>query len=183
MKFEKQRRSLIPINAGSMADIAFLLLIFFLISTTIADEKGVHVMLPPYAEIPPQKIADKHVLNIKVNANNEVLIESHPVEISQLKEHIVNYISKHQIDERYADFMHPTVISFQNDEKTLYKTYVLIYSIIKESYLAIWDGIAHRKYLKDYKQLTDSQRKDIRNTVPMIISESEPFRSSIEKFE
>jgi len=70
------------INAGSMADIAFLLLIFFLVTTTIVEDKGILVQLPPWSEEPPDilKFKTRNVYSILVNANNDLLVRGEPKE-------------------------------------------------------------------------------------------------------
>ena len=71
----KNRRAADAINAGSMADIAFLLLIFFLVTTTILEDEGIRVRLPPWGPAPPQEIVDKNVLSVKINGVNQLLVE------------------------------------------------------------------------------------------------------------
>jgi|GEM_PF-4523410 len=76
------------INAGSMADIAFLLLIFFLVTTTIAEDKGVLVKLPPWVEEdqPEQVIKERNVLTVLINAQNQLLVEGEEMDIDDLRE-------------------------------------------------------------------------------------------------
>ncbi|MEL6122482.1 MAG: biopolymer transporter ExbD, partial [Bacteroidota bacterium] len=82
------------INAGSMADIAFLLLIFFLVTTTIAEDKGVLVRLPPWSEEPPPtlKFKTRNVYSILVNANNDLLVRGEPKELAGLREGVKEFI-------------------------------------------------------------------------------------------
>ena len=73
---KKRRKKDEPINAGSMADIAFLLLIFFLVTTTIAEDKGILVQLPRWEVTPPPSpVNERNVLNVLVNGKNELLVE------------------------------------------------------------------------------------------------------------
>ena len=82
------------INAGSMADIAFLLLIFFLVTTTIVEDKGVLVRLPPWSEEPPEvlKFKTRNVYSILVNANNDLLVRGEPTRLEDLKEGVMEFI-------------------------------------------------------------------------------------------
>ena len=73
-------RKLKPINAGSMADIAFLLLIFFLVTTTIQNDQGLTLQLPPLSDTPPASIAERNLFKILINGENEILAEGELVE-------------------------------------------------------------------------------------------------------
>ena len=82
------------VNAGSMADIAFLLLIFFLVTTTIEEDKGVLVRLPPWSEEEPDilKFNKRNVYSILVNANNDLLVRGEPKQVGDLREDIKEFI-------------------------------------------------------------------------------------------
>ena len=83
----KKNRMSNEINAGSMADIAFLLLIFFLVTTTIAEDKGVLVKLPPYSEEPPPdvRLNTRNIYSVMVNAQNQLLVRGELMKIEELK--------------------------------------------------------------------------------------------------
>ncbi|MCB0660276.1 MAG: biopolymer transporter ExbD, partial [Saprospiraceae bacterium] len=89
------RRLANEINAGSMADIAFLLLIFFLVTTTITEDKGILVKLPPDVSepSPPISINERNVLHVLINADNELLVQGEMINISQLKERTKLFIT------------------------------------------------------------------------------------------
>ena len=92
------RRALQEINAGSMADIAFLLLIFFLVSTTMDTDKGIIRILPPIPDEETKqeevKVKERNIFVVLVNRNNQLLVEGEPLDIKDLrkkaKEFIVN---------------------------------------------------------------------------------------------
>ena len=81
------------VNAGSMADIAFLLLIFFLVTTTIAEDKGVLVLLPPWSTEPPTtvKLKERNVFSVLVNANDQLLVRGQEMPIERLKTTALEY--------------------------------------------------------------------------------------------
>lgn len=89
------RRELQEINAGSMADIAFLLLIFFLVTTTMDQDKGIMRQLPPISEEPPnpEKIKERNVYEVLVNANDDLLVEKEPMDISELKDGAIRFLT------------------------------------------------------------------------------------------
>ncbi len=82
------------INAGSMADIAFLLLIFFLVTTTISEDKGILVKLPPWTPDQPEPtdVKQRNVYSVLINANNELLVRKVPMDIKDLKSNVKNFI-------------------------------------------------------------------------------------------
>ena len=84
MLARKSRSAAPAIHAGSMADIAFLLLIFFLVTTTIQSDQGLLVLLPPYDTTPPQELPDKNVLSMHLNAAGALLVEGEPLVVSEL---------------------------------------------------------------------------------------------------
>ena len=83
------------INAGSMADIAFLLLIFFLVTTTIAEDKGILVALPPWSDEEPDitKLKERNVFSVLVNAQNQLLVREQPTRIGELRERAKEFIT------------------------------------------------------------------------------------------
>ena len=88
------KRSAPEVNAGSMADIAFLLLIFFLVTTTIETDSGISRKLPPWQpeEQDPPVIKERNIFTVLVNANNELLVEDESMELSELREAAVAFL-------------------------------------------------------------------------------------------
>jgi biopolymer transport protein ExbD len=173
----KSKRHLLSneINAGSMADIAFLLLIFFLISTKIDLEKGIFVKLPPYVEdAPPIQTADNNVFSVKVNRDNQVLMEGEIGEIGLLKEKIKTFILNPQQIESLADAPNKAVVALQNDRGTSYKIYLEVYNEIKAAYNELWEAESNRRYGVAYADLPKAAQRTIRSKIPSVISESEP---------
>lgn len=171
----RHKRQVNGVNAGSMADIAFLLLIFFLVASTIANNKGISVKLPAYYDGPPGQMADRNVLNIKINAADELLVEGQPANPDDLHERIVGFlVNETQLPTRPrqpAD----AVISLQNHTATTYEQYVRIYGIIKDAYRSLRNAKAEEDYGKTFTLCSTSQRNTIRQALPMRISEAEPF--------
>ena len=163
------------INASSMADIAFLLLIFFLVTTTIVNDQGILVKLPPYIENqPPVDIPAKNVFSVKINGQNELLVDGQRIEISELRQSTKDFImNPEQLDTRPSK---PTkaVVSLMNDRNTFYATYLSVYNELKGAYNELWDEMAQQRFHSNYEQLTFSQQKEIRREIPLVISEAEP---------
>ncbi len=171
----RNRRKMPELNAGSMADIAFLLLIFFLVVTTIAEDKGIPVILPEYYEGEPGKVIERNVLKILVNAEDDVLIESKPKARNEIKDIVIDFVTnpRKEIDKPLSS--EKAVISLQNDVNTSYEAYVEIYGNIHEAYKYLRNSMAQTNYQTDYAQLSIQQKNNILKTYPLKLSEADPF--------
>ncbi len=158
------------INAGSMADIAFLLLLFFLVSTNIKNPKGLQVLLPPYDPSPPIEMPEERVLTIKLNQENLVLLENEIVPIDQIAEDIKGHIElKLSQDEQ-------PIISLVTDTSAVYESYIAVYDQIKTAYAELRNTAAQSRYGKSYKSLDREKRHSINKTIPMVISEADYYK-------
>lgn len=164
------------INAGSMADIAFLLLIFFLVTTTIVEDKGILVKLPPWSEEEPDitKLKERNVFSVLVNAANELLVRGEPLLISQLKVKTKEFINNPNNQPNLSESPKKAIISLKNDRGTEYKTYLEVYNELQAAYNELRDEYALKNYGKVYDDCNSVQREEVRNEIPMILSEAEP---------
>ncbi|NET31913.1 MAG: biopolymer transporter ExbD [Cyanothece sp. SIO1E1] len=165
------------INAGSMADIAFLLLIFFLVTTTIVEDKGILVKLPPWSEEEPDitKLKERNVYSVLVNAQNQLLVREQPMRIEDLRENAMEFISNPQRREDLAEKPTKAIISLKNDRGTNYDTYLRVYNELKGAYNELWNQLCQRKFGIDYSEdLPLAYRKAIKEEIPFVLSEAEP---------
>ena len=164
------------INAGSMADIAFLLLIFFLVTTTIVEDKGVLVKLPRWSDAPPEnlKMKTRNVFSVLVNAQNELLVRGEPVRIDELRDKTKEFIINPTKREDLSESPKNAIISLKNDRGTKYKAYLEVYNELKAAYNELWEEASQKQYGRSYENLTNAQRKGIRDNIPLVISEAEP---------
>lgn len=165
------------VNAGSMADIAFLLLIFFLVTTTIAEDKGIRVKLPPWSEEEPDitQLKKRNVYAVLVNAQNQLLVRGEPMDISRLREGAKEFIANPLKMENLAEKPSRAIISLKNDRGTSYETYLEVYNELKAAYDELWDELCLRKYNVNYDEdLPKAMRKAIKAEIPMVLSEAEP---------
>ena len=169
----KKKRGLQEINAGSMADIAFLLLIFFLITTTMASEQGILNLLPPKVVGDPPKIKPRNVLNILVNQQNFLLVENEYMNIEDLAEFAEKFILNNGADPNMSENPEKAVISLKNDRGTSYNTYISVQNEIRKAYNKIRDDYARNAYGKTFDDCTDAQQKYIKDVIPQKISEAE----------
>jgi len=165
------------INAGSMADIAFLLLIFFLVTTTIAEDKGILVRLPPWSEEEPDiaKLKTRNVYSVLVNAQNQLLVRGEPMDIENLRENAKEFILNPANREDMSESPKKAIISLKNDRGTNYKTYLAVYNELKGAYDELWDQLCQRRYGVAYSEdLPTAYKRTIKEDIPMILSEAEP---------
>tara|TARA_R110001583_G_scaffold48974_3_gene153451 strand:+ start:12603 stop:13178 length:576 start_codon:yes stop_codon:yes gene_type:complete len=178
------------INSSSMADIAFLLLIFFLVTTTMDVDTGIYKKLPPIPEDEQQnddvKVKQRNVLSILVNRNNELLVNGEVLSISQLrdktKEFFLNPTNSQTLPEKglknvpfFGDVMvSKGLISLQNDRGTKYETYIRVQDELVAASRELRDDKSAQQWGKKYAELNADQQAAVRKYVPVQISEAEP---------
>ena len=173
----RKRRIQPTLNAGSMADIAFLLLIFFLVVTTIVKDKGIPVILPEYYEGEPGEAADRNVLNVLVNGNDDLLVEKRPLDIKLLTETVKEFVLNPRGESDKPRSTDKAIISLQNDVNTSYETYILVYSQIHEAYKQLRLESAMTHFGKPYVELTIAEKNIILEKLPLKLSEADPFKA------
>lgn len=164
------------INAGTMADIAFLLLIFFLVTTTIMEDKGILVTLPPWSSEPPETLTLKtrNVYSILVNAQNQLLVRGEPMLVDNLKDNCKEFILNPQRRDDLAVSPKKAIVSLKNDRGTQYGTYLEVYNELKAAYSELRNEEAIKRYGKEYEFCSKDQRLAIRMDIPLKFSEAEP---------
>jgi len=172
------------INAGSMADIAFLLLIFFLVTTTMDQDKGLLVKLPPWD--PSGKAIDiqihkRNLFTVLVNANDELLVRGEPVDINQLRQRTKEFLANPNNDPNMAVDPQHAIISLKNDRGTHYKKYLEVYNELKAAYNELREEEALKKYGKNMEKLPETKQEEIKNLIPLVISEAEATSFGEEK--
>ena len=175
MPKSKARRAKNEVNAGSMADIAFLLLIFFLVTTTIVQEEGILVKLPPIDEFTePTPVDQNNVFTVKVNAQNQILAENKIMNIVHLKEATKEFIlNPNQLPNRPKS-PKKALVSLQNDRGTDYETYLMVYNELQAAYRELRETEAQNRHGMPFNSLNKELKKEIRNAIPLVISEAEP---------
>ena len=173
-----KRRGLQEINAGSMADIAFLLLIFFLVTTTMDVDSGIARKLPPMPDEEMQEddsqINAKNIYVVLINTNNQLLVEGELMDISQLREGAKRFINNNGIDPNLSENPEKAIISLQNDRGTEYKTYIQVQNELAAAYNELRNDASLNKFGKRYIDLNKTDKKEIRKMYPQKISEAEP---------
>ena len=155
------RREAPEVNAGSMADIAFLLLIFFLVTTTIETDSGISRKLPPWQpeEQGPPVIKERNIFQVLVNSNNQLLVEDEEMEIEELRQAAVEFIDNGGgTGDEACDFcqgpgdasssVNPqkAIISLVNNRGTEYGTYIAVQNELVAAYNQLRDREAQRLF-------------------------------------
>ena len=173
-----KRRGLPEINAGSMADIAFLLLIFFLVTTTMDVDTGIARKLPPMPDEEIQEedsqIHAKNIYVVLINANNQLLVEGELMDISQLRDGAKDFIDNNGRNPNSSENPEKAIISLQNDRGTEYMTYIRVQNELAAAYNELRNKAALNKFGERYADLNKTQKKEIRKMYPQKISEAEP---------
>ena len=175
------RRENPEINAGSMADIAFLLLIFFLVTTTMNVDSGVSKKLsekPPADYVPPV-IKEKNIFEVNINRNNELLVEGDRMDVKDLKEAAIKFIDngggvgnagengtpgkrcdycQGERSESSSDHPNKAIISVQSDRGTEYGTYILVQNELLRAYKDLRNRLAKQRYGMTYDELEEAYK-------------------------
>lgn len=166
----REERDEASIPTAGMADIAFLLLIFFLVTTTINVDTGIGMTLPPKLEPDqePPPVKERNLMNILVNAEGEVLIEDEEATVEEIRKrvrrHVTNYGEESDLSESPGD----AVISIKTDARTPYDTYINVLDEVWMAYREIWDSIARRGQTPQGEQVleqTYSSYEEYRSTL------------------
>ena len=175
------RRETPEINAGSMADIAFLLLIFFLVTTTMNVDSGISKKLsekPPADYVPPV-IKKKNIFEVNINRNNALLVEGEHMEIKDIKEAAIKFIDngggdgkivdgvstgpctycKGDKDPSSSDHPNKAIISVQSDRGTDYGTYILVQDELLKAYREVRNKLCQERYGMSFTEL-EKEYKD-----------------------
>lgn len=171
-------RAVPEVNAGSMADIAFLLLIFFLVTTTIDTDKGIAIKLPPMPEEnQPQndiRIKERNVLKVLVNANDMLLVDGEPTDIKELKRLTKDFIDNPSQNPDLAESPQKAIVSIKNDRGTSYNLYIQVHNELKAAYNELRDQRAKQLYGRVLDKLPESRQNEIKDYYRQVISEAEP---------
>ena len=178
------------INSSSTADIAFLLLCYFLMTTTMGTQTGLSRRLPPMPD-PNQKVEDqkvnrRNIIIVKINSADRILAGSEPIDVSQLKDKIKIFLTN-PTDDPNLPVMESTeiaglgtrkvskgVISLQNDRGTSYQAYIAVQNELVKAVNELRDEAAMREFGKKFLALDEDGQKTIKDLVPQQISEAEP---------
>ncbi|MBP9925088.1 MAG: biopolymer transporter ExbD [Cyclobacteriaceae bacterium] len=172
---------------ASMADIAFLLLTFFLVTTTMPNNRGLSIALPPPPEATPPdevKIQERNMFKIQINSSDALLVEGEPREdISNLREEIKEFILNNGKNPASSDNPEKAIVSFKTDRGTSHKRFIQLLDIIQGAYYDIYAdqaGVSNEVFRNAASDLSIPQNKAIydkgREGIPLNISIADPTK-------
>ena len=177
-------------NTSSTADIAFLLLCYFLMTTTMGSQTGLSRRLPPMPDkdqkVEDQKVNRRNIIVVKINSADRIMAGSEPIDVSQLKEKIRIFLTNPTNDpnlpekemkdvEGFGQYaVSKGVISLQNDRGTSYKAYIAVQNELVKAINELRDEFALKNYGRKYASLDEDKQKIVRDCIPSNISEAEP---------
>jgi biopolymer transport protein ExbD len=187
----RKKRKITEINSSSMADISFLLLIFFLVTTSMNVSTGLSRRLPP--PLPPNQkpedidIKKRNIFIVKINSLNQLMVQGQEINVRQLKEKakefIQNSVNDPNLPEKVTvnidligdiEITKDHVISLQNDVDTQYQAYIEVQNELVAAYNELRNEFSKERFGKMYSDLSENQQKAVQSVYPQKISEAEP---------
>ena len=192
------KRKVQEINAGSMADISFLLLIFFLVATTMNTDTGLMRMLPP---MPPEnqqqeeiKVKERNLFLVLISGSGNIMAgvpgKQEQIVLGQLKDMAKEFITNPMDDENLPEkvdreidmadgskWTYPVsegVVSLQTTRDTGYQAYIMVQNELTRAFNEVRDDVAQRKFGAKFSELNEDQRNAVSKAVPLKSSEAEP---------
>jgi len=169
IKKKKTPEATIP--TSSMADIAFLLLIFFLVATVIDVDSGIGMTLPEFVEdIETVEVPKDRMAALLINETSDVLLDGQPISLFQITATLKPRIqSKIDLPKNKK-----LIVSIKTDRKTVYNSYTSALDQVNEAFFEVRDEYSNSKYGKKFNDLDEEQQTEIKDAIPIIISIAEP---------
>ena len=194
----RKKRDVPEINSSSTADMAFILLLFFLLTTSMDTDRGLARRLPE----PPQEnqkkedvdIKERNILQVFVNFQDQLMVGDSYLSVDQLRDKAKEFIANPNDDEKLPEKVAEEVpffgtqritknhvISLRCDRGTSYKTYIAVQNELVAAYNELRDELAQSKWQVNYADLSEEQQEAIRKIYPQVISEAEPKKYGEQK--
>ena len=187
----RKKRKVPGINASSTADISFILLIFFLITTSMDTDRGLARRLPPPPENKDQKddiiVKERNVLQVRLNKDDQLMVGGEWSDIKQLREKAKEFIANPNDDANLPDkheknlpvfgtvmITENHVISVQNDVGTSYDAYIQVQNELVAAYNELRNELAESKFGRSFAECSEDEKDAITQYYPQKISEAEP---------
>ena len=176
------------INSSSTADIAFLLLCYFLMTTTMGDQSGLQRRLPPIPDskqAQDQKVNRRNIVIVRINSADKLFAGNEAMDITLLKDKMKEFLSnpydkedlpeKEEKDIEGKKYMvSKGVISLQNDRGTSYQAYIAVQNELVKAVNELRDEFSMREFGRRFNLLPEDQQEIVKKVVPQNISEAEP---------
>lgn len=164
--FKKRHRNAVPeLNATSTADISFMLLTFFLVTTSMDVDKGITRRLSPVDDstrVQPTEVMRENLFEIGITSDDTYIVNGQPMDLLSIESELVRFVTMKR-DEH--------VVSVVSDPNSSYNAYFLLQNVISLAYKRVRDNFAHKMYGKDFAKCTETQREDVRRACPQHLAE------------
>lgn len=175
--FKKRGRGDAEIPMSSLADIAFLLLVFFLVVTTIDVDTGIGLILPPIPDdTEPPPVRERNLMNILVNAQGMVLINEQPAAIANVREMVKRFIDNNGVDPDLSESPNDAIVSIKTDRRTPYNVYIDMIDEVMGAYEELRHQASMERFGVPFSSLEQGseRRAEIQEAYPKKISIAEP---------
>lgn len=178
------------LNTQSTADIAFLLLCYFLMTSTMDQQAGLQRRLPPMPDqnqkVEDMKVNERNIIIVRINSSDRLFAGDQPMDVSQLKDKIKEFLTNPNNDPKLPERENKEIegfgtypvskgiISLQNDRGTSYDAYIHVQNELVKAINEIRDDFSRQNFGKRYSALSEDQQKIVREAIPQNISEAEP---------
>ena len=177
------------INSSSTADIAFLLLCYFLMTTTMGEQAGLQRRLPPIPDkdqkVEDQKVNRRNIVIVRINSADRLFAGNEAMDVTllkdKMKEFLGNPLDNPELPEKEPKeiegktyMVSKGVISLQNDRGTSYQAYIAVQNELVKAVNELRDEFAMREFGKPFARLSEDQQDIVKKVVPQNISEAEP---------
>ncbi len=179
---KKRGREGAEVPSSSLADIAFLLLVFFLVVTTIDVDTGIGLVLPPPPddETPPPEIRERNMLTILMNAAGQIQMNDSRAAVRDVRPKVVSHITNNGVDPNLSESPRQAIVSIKTDRQTRYDFYIEMLDEVIGAYREVWNQQARELGFRDFQHyMTNVDGENvIRQNYPMNLSLAEPDAGS-----
>lgn len=168
MFIRRRHRDVPELNTTSTADISFMLLVFFLVTSSMDTDKGLGRKLPPVEEQQQeqQDINRSNVLEVRLDANDSLFCDNQHVTLTELQQQVESFVASRQTDRH--------IIAVQADRHTSYNAYFEMQNAVVAAYHSLRDKMARQKYGHSFDLCTPEEREVVTARYPQRISEGVP---------
>ncbi|NLO67609.1 MAG: biopolymer transporter ExbD [Bacteroidales bacterium] len=184
----RKRKSTPEINGSSMADVAFILLVFFIVSTTMDVDSGIYRVLPHWVEdVEAPKINKRNTFVVSINKNNDLGINGEYAYITDIKDRLKEFILNPRDDQHLSEkefkevegipgtvAMSKGIVSLQNDRGTDYGAYMEVQNELVKGFNELRDEFSMATFGMRFDKLDEAKQEAVRKVIPTAISEAEP---------
>lgn len=166
-----------PTNVGiGMADLAFVMLAFFVLTIVPSAETGFLMKMEPWSEEPPPliRMSTRNLFHISLHSNDKLYLQADSFPLASLRPKLIEFITNPHHSPELAENPWQAKVIFKYDDQIRYEDFIKVLSIIRYVYRELWDKEALKRFKKHYSELSISEKRFIRALIPLSFEEN-PF--------